>query len=214
MSTGRNPIQKSGNNVLVFIAGFLLVVLMGLIYIGSLQESSVNQLIEAAAPDSSAYTADPGLSMPVAEEVVEEVPEKKPEIQPADTQTKKQVEEKRVSTDSVAAKPVTEPIRVSEAGGENIYVYKIKRGDTMYKIAAKFGNKPADVLAMNGLTDMSVQADKEIKLKVKGVHTVAEGEGLNAIAEKFNVPVKSIKVANGLTSDALTNGAQLIIPLK
>jgi len=84
----------------------------------------------------------------------------------------------------------------------------------MYKIAAKFGNKPADVLTLNDFTDMSVQADKEIKVKIKALHPVGDGEGLNSISEKYSIPVKSILVANGLTNEILPAGAQLIIPLK
>jgi LysM repeat protein len=92
--------------------------------------------------------------------------------------------------------------------------YKIRKGDTMYKIAARFGNKPADIMSLNGLSDMSVQADKEIKVKIKALHTVGEGEGLLAIADKYGVPLKSIKAANSLTSEGLSAGLQLIIPLK
>jgi LysM repeat protein len=69
-------------------------------------------------------------------------------------------------------------------------------------------------MSQNGLTDMALQADKDIKVKIKALHQVAGGEGLKAISEKYNVPTKSILIANGLTSDILPADIQLIIPLK
>lgn len=123
------------------------------------------------------------------------------------------------ATDSSTPAPVvspapteTTPVQVTEGG--SVMTYKIRKGDTMYKIAARFGNKPADIMSLNGLSDMSVQADKEIKVKIKALHTVGEGEGLLAIADKYGVPLKSIKAANSLTSEGLSAGLQLIIPLK
>lgn len=191
-----------------------MVILLGLIFVGSLQESRVEQLIEGAGPDSSAFVDESSTSTIPPKEETEFIPERE-----------KPVVEKPVAAvvetvkDSVAkpAAPVevsSEPKKIQDSGNEKIYFYKIRKGDTMYKIAAKFGNKPDDVLSMNGLTDMGLQADKEIKVKIKGLHSVQDGEGINAIAEKYSVPAKSIKVANGLSSDVLSAGAELIIPLK
>ena len=84
----------------------------------------------------------------------------------------------------------------------------------MYKIAARFGNKPSEVMALNSMADMNLSADKDLKVRIKGIHKVGEGEGLNAIAVKYSVPAKSIKIANDLTTEVLSDGAQLIIPLK
>lgn len=219
MNNKGNPYQKKGNNTLFLVLGVLVVVFLGLIYVGSIQESSISQLISASAPDSSAFANDSLLTQPPAVEEIEEevVEEKKPEVVvPKDT-VANEPESVAETTDTAAAKPAVvdpAPIKVVESAQGSLYSYKVKRGDTMYKIAAKFGNKPADVLALNGLTDMNLQADKDIKVRVKAIHPVANGEGLNAIAVKYSVPAKSIKIANGLTSEVLPDGIQLIIPLK
>lgn len=214
-----NPYQKKGNNTLFLVLGVLVVIFLGLIYVGSMQESNISQLISAAAPDSSAFANDSLLTQPPAIEEVEEevVEEKKPEVVVEKDTAAPHPEVAVETTDSSVAKPAVSdpaPVNVIESAQGGLYSYKVKRGDTMYKIAAKFGNKPADVLALNGLTDMNLQADKEIKVKVRAIHNVANGEGLNAIAVKYGVATKSIKAANGLTSEALSDGAQLIIPLK
>lgn len=220
MNKGRNPVQKSGNNTLILVAGILLVIFLGLLYVGSLRQSSVDQLIESAAPDSSTFANDSFLAEPTEVEA--------PVLQPERSETKLAVAKDTIeassdkasnNSDSLKSKSAT-PTQASQSfkiegnGTEKTYFYKIRKGDTMYKIAAKFGNKPSDVLTLNGLSEMSLQADKEIKVKVKDLYTAANGEGLNAISEKFNVPAKSIQVANDMKSDAIQSGFQLIIPLK
>ncbi|HRH33551.1 MAG TPA: LysM peptidoglycan-binding domain-containing protein [Catalimonadaceae bacterium] len=206
--------QKSGNNTLFLLVGLLIVILMGLIFIGSMQESAVEQLIEGAGPDSSAYVQEN------PSQIVEETAENQIVDKPEEPAKILEAETVKANTDSTSSNPAVPSVeknevnKVQDSGGEKIYFYTIRKGDTMYKIAAKFGNKPDDILALNGLTDMALQADKEIKVKIKGLHPVQEGEGLNAVAEKYSVPAKSIKIANGLPSDNLPSGTELIIPLK
>jgi LysM repeat protein len=194
----------------------LTVVLVLLIFIGSSKPSSIDQLLSAAAPDSSGYIPEtdnseliPGdqAEEPEVVQVAPVAPVKKDTLDVLPTAT---------PSDTAASKPATVAVTETEVegGGEKVVMYKIKRGDTMYKIAAKFGNKPADILALNGLADMSVQADKEIKVKVKAIYAVSDGEGLNAVSDKFGVPAKSIKAANALVSDNIPSGSRLIIPLK
>lgn len=180
-----------------------------------MRESAVEQLIEGAGPDSSAFVQEN--SSPALEEQseIQLIEKAEPESTPA--QLEKVQPTASDTTISGSPSQPTEKIevkKVQDAGDEKIYFYKIRKGDTMYKIAAKFGNKPDDILSLNGLADMGLQADKEIKVKIKGLHSVQEGEGLNAVAEKYNVPAKSIKIANGLSTDILSSGIELIIPLK
>lgn len=214
MSAMRSTGNNSGNNTLIFIAGGLTLLLVALIFWGTSQKSTIDQLLMSAAPDSSGYVADSN-ALQIPGETVEEPAPVVADVKPV------AVDSTPVTTTLPAAKdsssqtpdPVSVPV-VSDNGSDVVVAYKIRKGDTMYKIAAKFGNKPADIMSLNGLTDMSVQADKDIKVKIKGIHTVGGGEGLLSVAEKYSVPAKSIKVANGLTSDVIPAGSKLIIPLK
>jgi LysM repeat protein len=219
MSLNRNTGQKKGNNTLFFIAGTLAIILLGLIFWGMSKNSSIDQLIQSAAPDSSAFASD---SLLVAGNEMEEAPEpeeEKPEKPVVATVSDTLATPEPNSDSTVKGTPNTETIpvmnpSVSTEGDQVVYGYKIRKGDTMYKLAAKFGNKPADILALNGLTDMSVQADKTIKVKVKALHAVSPGEGLNSIAEKYGVAAKSIKIANDLKDETIPEGSKLLIPLK
>jgi LysM repeat protein len=45
------------------------------------------------------------------------------------------------------------------------------------------------------------------------VHVVQPGEYLEIIAERYGVTVRAIKEANGLTSDVIYPGQELVIPV-
>lgn len=212
MSAMRSSGNNSGNNTLIFIAGGLTLLLVALIFWGSSQKSTIDQLLMSAAPDSSGYVADSS-SLQVPGETVEDAAPVIQDVKPVVADTTPVVATTTTTKDSISQTSVPVPV-VTESGSDMVVAYKIRKGDTMYKIAAKFGNKPADVMSLNGLTDMSVQADKDIKVKIKAIHTVGGGEGLLSVAEKYSVAAKSIKVANGLTSDVIPAGSKLIIPLK
>ncbi len=216
MGMSRNPGQNRGNNNLIFIAGILVIILFAMIFWGMTRNSSIEQLISSAAPDSSAFASDSLLVAANEAEETAEAEEEKPE-QPVAATVADSAAAPRDSANQqtpAAENPIAQVPVVSNEGGETIYAYKIRKGDTMYKLAAKFGNKPTDIMALNGLSDMSVQADKTIKVKVKALHSVGAGEGLNAIAEKYSVPAKSIKIANDMKDDVLSQGASILIPLK
>ena len=215
MSLSRSSGPKKGNNSLIFIAGILVIILLAMIFWGMSRNSSIEQLISSAAPDSSAFASDSLLVAAGEQEIAEEQPEEKP-VESATPPAADSTAAVADSTNAVAQAsetPAAAPV-VSNEGGETLYAYKIRKGDTMYKLAARFGNKPADIMALNGLSDMSVQADKTIKVKVKALHSVGAGEGLNAIAEKYSVSAKSIKIANDMKDDVLSQGASILIPLK
>ena len=209
--------KRGGNPILLYVAGGLLLVLIGLLLLGYSRSASVEALLSAAAPDSSAFRQDSTL---IAGDALQEEPAAEPEEVPtaaateADTTTPPTANVPEPA-DSAALPAQPAPVQVSSSGsGEQVVTYTIRKGDTLYKIAALFGNKPADLVSMNGMPDMNVQAGKPLKVKVKAMHAVAEGEGLLSIAGKYGVAVKSIRLANGLQGDAVPSGGTLIIPLK
>lgn len=210
-SAGKN----SGNNKLLYLAGGLFLLLIILIALGPGENAGIGQLLSAAAPDSSSFVPDSSAVAQVSEEkMYAEFPERNPE-----DSSKTEVAETTISTDPDSAQPAETPAKaaestpVTEAGG-SILNYKIRKGDTFFKIAAMFGNKPAELQELNQMEDMNLQADKAMKVRIKAIHAVAQGEGMNAIAEKYGIPARSIKIANGLSSDNIPSGTSLIIPLK
>ena len=208
-SAGKNP----GNNKLIYVAAGLGLLLILLIFLGPGENSGIGQLLSAAAPDSSSYSADSSLAPPPQEEkAYEEFPER--ETKDSAVAAQNPATPAPDSAEAVpAAEPAASPAAVTDAGG-TVLNYRIKKGDTFFKIAAMFGNKPAELQELNNMEDMNLQADKDMKVKIKAMHTAGQGEGLNAIAARYGIPARSIKIANGLSSDNIPSGTSLIIPLK
>jgi LysM repeat protein len=100
----------------------------------------------------------------------------------------------------------------------------VKAGETLFAIAQNYGVTTAELIAANRITDPDrLQAGQsliipgltaeELRAANQIVHTVAAGEGLNAIARRYNVTVNAIMEANNLSNpNFLTVGQKLIIP--
>ena len=116
--------------------------------------------------------------------------------------------------------------------------YIVQAGDTLGRIAQKFGVSLSTLMSINGITNANLIFVGQ-RLVISGaaatpaptagaatptplaptpgtsagtVHVVARGETLWAISMKYNVSVAAIKTANGLTSDYIYVGQRLVIP--
>lgn len=111
-------------------------------------------------------------------------------------------------------KPKKEPSKnTGSASGSQTYSYKVKSGDTLFKIATRFNQSAADIKAENGMSSDEVQLDQELKIKIRAIHTVESGDGLLAIAQKYGVKADLIKKTNNLKGDQIGLDQELIIPL-
>jgi LysM repeat protein len=98
-------------------------------------------------------------------------------------------------------------------------------GDTYYSIAQSHGVQLEKILEYNNIDeDDEVAPGTQVWLKDNGntqsnpslqvktiTHKVQQGEGLYAVARKYNVTVEDIRKLNGLQSDVLQVGQELII---
>jgi murein DD-endopeptidase MepM/ murein hydrolase activator NlpD len=100
-------------------------------------------------------------------------------------------------------------------GVGKISEYTVEEGDTISKIARKFGVSVNTILWANNLSFSSYvkPGQKLIVPSLSGViHKVAKGDTLSKIAQKYNVTEGKIREANGLADDTLTAGGILIVP--
>ncbi len=112
--------------------------------------------------------------------------------------------------------------------------HKVKKGETLFSIAKKYGITVDDIYKMNAeLTPEKLVEGKEImvgydkskegKVEYKVVedmytkpsnnsqHYVKKGETLYSISRKHGLSVKKLKELNGLTSDRINTGQKLIL---
>ena len=93
--------------------------------------------------------------------------------------------------------------------------YKIKRGDSLSRIAKNHGITVRELKAFNQLKSNRIRAGDNLVLPVladtKVDYKVKSGDSLWRIAGRFNVTVNKLKLWNNLTSDALRIGDTLTV---
>ena len=103
---------------------------------------------------------------------------------------------------------------------EEYTLYTIMNGDSLYSIANKFDISVNDLIDFNGLPTTVLTVGETIKIpkeKVNGtenVYTVKPGDTLYRIANIYNIPINDLINANNLSSNILSVGQKIIIPIK
>lgn len=112
---------------------------------------------------------------------------------------------------NIVTKPqIVEPL----ADSRKIEVYTAKTGDTVEKIADRYGVSPQTIKWANNMTSDAVEAGRKIKvLPVDGVvYTVSRGDTIDSIASRYNANKTALIAFNDLEIAGLKNGSQIIIP--
>lgn len=111
--------------------------------------------------------------------------------------------------------------------------YTVQNGDSLYSIAKKFNTSVDEIIRVNNLTSTILQLGQKLVIPNytnidenisdfisdtdnpdnTTMYTVSSGDSLYSIAKKYNISVDAIKDLNGLTSNLLSVGQQLILPV-
>ena len=98
-------------------------------------------------------------------------------------------------------------------------VYIVKKGDSLYSIAQKYNTTVDELKKLNGLTSNIINVGQILKLPEKenivdyDLYIVKKGDTLYKIANNYNISVNELKKINNLTSDTLSIGQQLLVPI-
>ena len=96
--------------------------------------------------------------------------------------------------------------------------YTVKSGDSLYKIANKYGIAVNELKVLNNLTTNNLQIGQVLKVPTGTVstesntYTVKSGDSLWNIANRYGTTVNNLKTINNLTSDNLQIGQVLRVP--
>lgn len=97
---------------------------------------------------------------------------------------------------------------------ENVYV--VKKGDTLYSIAAANNTTVDELKKVNNLTSNILSTGQLLKipsaLLPESTYIVKKGDSLYSIANKYNTTVDELKRINNLTSNTLSIGQVLKLP--
>lgn len=116
---------------------------------------------------------------------------------------------------------------------EEISMYTVQKGDSLYSIAKKFGITVDEIKSLNNLTSNNLAIGEQLMIKSSTgdepinpeeecigtgyvepqyiMYTVQRGDSLYTIARRYNTSVDNIKALNNLTNNNLTIGEQLKI---
>ena len=112
-------------------------------------------------------------------------------------------------------------IPTTNSGDTNDYVsYVVKSGDTLYQIASRYGTTVDAIKRLNNLTSNVLSIGQILKVPVKTrdidnyiSYIVTRGDTLYQIASRYNTTVDILKRVNNLTSNLLSVGQILRIPI-
>ena len=100
-------------------------------------------------------------------------------------------------------------------------VYVVKKGDTLWSIANNFNVSVNDLKNANNKSNNSLSIGEQLIIPSKStgenvsttIYTVKSGDNLYSIARRYNVTVNEIKSLNNLSSNLLSIGQKLSIPI-
>jgi len=123
---------------------------------------------------------------------------------PAGDQSKKNVQEKP------SAK------QTAEKNGSSNSVYEVKKGDTLWDIARKYGVRWQEIAALNRIgNDEYIYAGQRLKIPADnpGTYIIKKGDNLWTIAQRYRVDLYSLIAANNIKDPRrLQIGQSLTIP--
>lgn len=109
------------------------------------------------------------------------------------------------------------------SSGSNVpnNVYVVKKGDTLWSIANNFNVSVNDLKNANNKSNNSLSIGEQLIIPGKStgenvstiIYTVKSGDNLYSIARRYNVTVNEIKSLNNLSSNLLSIGQKLSIPI-
>lgn len=97
----------------------------------------------------------------------------------------------------------------------NIELYIVKAGDTLYNIAKKYKTTWQELMRINNLTSTLLRIGKQLivpgNINNSINYYVEEGDTLYNISQKFNTDIDVIKKLNNLNTDDVILGQMIII---
>ena len=136
------------------------------------------------------------------------------------TTVKKLKEINKLSTNVLKVGQTLKITSVEETIPDEYLLYTVKKGDTLYDIAASYGTTVETLKTINNLGNSNLTINQQIfipkdtKSSVnKNIYVVKKGDTLFDIAKLKGVTVNEIKEANNLKTDTLQIGQVLNIPI-
>ena len=104
-----------------------------------------------------------------------------------------------------------------EDNDQNYITYTIVAGDTLWGLAQRFNTTVDAIKTLNNLTSDNLSIGQQLLIPTNNqttiTYTVVAGDSLWLLAQRFNTNIDAIKKLNNLTTNNLSIGQQLLIPI-
>lgn len=107
---------------------------------------------------------------------------------------------------------------------QNVIVYKINKGDTLYSIAKKYNTTIANLINYNQLSNTLLSINQQILIPVNEQteinkdpyikYIIQKGDSLYNIAKRYNITPKELMDYNNLNTTLLNINDEILIPQK
>ncbi len=112
------------------------------------------------------------------------------------------------------------PTSIVEPPSNDLTVYVVEKGDTLYSISKRFGVSVDKLIDANQLSTTTLSVGQKILIptdveeieKIENYYIVSPGDTLYSLANKYNTTIDQIITLNNLKSTILEVGDKLIIP--
>ncbi len=98
----------------------------------------------------------------------------------------------------------------------NTNIYKVEKGDTLYKIAQKYNITIDQLKNANNLNNNILSIGQELKIPINTsenvTYTIKKGDTLYSIAKEFGTTVSALTDLNNLSTTVLSIGQKLLLP--
>ncbi len=110
---------------------------------------------------------------------------------------------------------IGQQLKIPTTGQENnnMTIYKVQKGDSLWKIAQRFNIPVTELIEQNGLKDLTLQINQELLVPKmeEDTYIVKKGDTLWSVSRENNIEVSKLKELNQLTDNLLTIGQVLKI---
>jgi LysM repeat protein len=112
-------------------------------------------------------------------------------------------------------------VSVTPVGTPGSTTHTVVRGDTLYSIARRYGTTVNAIVAANHLVGVGIYVGQRLLISVPSTatplpgqasYTVAAGDTLYSIAQRYGTSVEAIVAANHLPNTLIYVGQRLVIP--
>ena len=166
------------------------------------------------------YKVNEGMpAKPTVEEVTAPTPEVESESkqQTTDNQSQKTVNAENPAANQETVQntqPEPAPKQAKPVEDNKIHIHIVEKGQNLFRIGLRYNVPYAKIEDLNGDVAKNLTIGARLKIPVKAIHKIANGETIESIAAQYGNPASDLIKENQLADgEQLEVGDELVIPL-